>query len=110
MSSIRNGRSIRTACRSRWWSTRLHDYDRAHGLKSVCLRYFNAAGAHPDGSIGERHDPETHLIPLVLQVASGGASPSACSAATTTRLTAPASATTSTSSICARRTCSRCSG
>lgn len=49
----------------------LQDYDRAHGLKSVCLRYFNAAGAHPDGSIGERHEPETHLIPLLLQAASG---------------------------------------
>jgi UDP-glucose 4-epimerase len=49
----------------------LQDYDGAHGLKSVCLRYFNAAGAHPDGSIGERHEPETHLIPLLLQAASG---------------------------------------
>lgn len=49
----------------------LADYDRAYGLKSVCLRYFNAAGAHPDGLLGERHDPETHLIPLVLQTASG---------------------------------------
>lgn len=49
----------------------LQDYDQAHGLRSITLRYFNAAGAHPDGSIGERHDPETHLIPLVLQVASG---------------------------------------
>jgi len=49
----------------------LADFDRAHGLKSVSLRYFNAAGADPDGQLGERHDPETHLIPLVLQVASG---------------------------------------
>ncbi|MEJ7929955.1 UDP-glucose 4-epimerase GalE [Ramlibacter sp. AN1015] len=49
----------------------LEDYAHAHGLRSVALRYFNAAGAHPDGSLGERHDPETHLIPLVLQVASG---------------------------------------
>ncbi len=49
----------------------LQDYEAAHGLKSITLRYFNAAGAHPDGSIGERHEPETHLIPLVLQVASG---------------------------------------
>jgi len=49
----------------------LRDYDGAHGLRSISLRYFNAAGAHPDGSLGERHDPETHLIPLVLQVASG---------------------------------------
>jgi UDP-glucose 4-epimerase len=49
----------------------LQDYDAAYGLRSVSLRYFNAAGAHPDGSLGERHEPETHLIPLVLQVASG---------------------------------------
>jgi len=49
----------------------LGDYDRAYGLKSISLRYFNAAGADPDTRIGERHDPETHLIPLVLQAASG---------------------------------------
>ena len=49
----------------------LSDYDSAYGLKSICLRYFNAAGADPDGELGERHDPETHLIPLVLQAASG---------------------------------------
>ena len=41
----------------------------AHGIRSVRLRYFNAAGADPGGEIGENHDPETHLIPLVLQVA-----------------------------------------
>mgnify|MGYP006141218881 FL=1 len=49
----------------------LEDYERAYGLKSVCLRYFNAAGADPEGELGERHCPETHLIPLVLQAASG---------------------------------------
>jgi UDP-glucose 4-epimerase len=49
----------------------LADYERAYGLKSVCLRYFNAAGADPEGDLGERHEPETHLIPLVLQAASG---------------------------------------
>jgi len=49
----------------------LADYFHAYGLRSVCLRYFNAAGADPDGDLGERHDPETHLIPLVLQAASG---------------------------------------
>ena len=49
----------------------LEDYDTAYGLKSVALRYFNAAGADPDGELGERHNPETHLIPLVLQAASG---------------------------------------
>ncbi|GJM07307.1 MAG: UDP-glucose 4-epimerase GalE [marine bacterium B5-7] len=49
----------------------LQDFDRAYGLKSAVLRYFNAAGAHPDGILGERHEPESHLIPLVLQAASG---------------------------------------
>lgn len=49
----------------------LADYDKAYGIKSVSLRYFNAAGADPQGELGERHDPETHLIPLVLQAASG---------------------------------------
>ena len=48
----------------------LVDYDKAYGIKSICLRYFNAAGADPEGQLGERHDPETHLIPLVLQAAS----------------------------------------
>ena len=43
----------------------------AYGLGAVTLRYFNAAGADPSGELGERHDPETHLIPLVLQAASG---------------------------------------
>ena len=58
--------------RSKWFVEQmLEDYDHAHGLKSVCLRYFNAAGADPDGEIGERHEPETHLVPLILQVASG---------------------------------------
>ena len=49
----------------------LQDVDRAHGLRSVVFRYFNAAGAHPSGTIGELHDPETHLIPLTLQAAAG---------------------------------------
>ena len=49
----------------------LHDYERAHAVRSICLRYFNAAGADPKGRIGERHEPETHLIPLLLQVAAG---------------------------------------
>lgn len=49
----------------------LDDYDTAYGLRSTCLRYFNAAGADPDGELGERHIPETHLIPLILQAASG---------------------------------------
>jgi len=48
-------------------------YSVSHGLRSVSLRYFNAAGAHADGSIGELHDPETHLIPLALKAALGAA-------------------------------------
>ena len=47
------------------------DFGRAHGLRSVFLRYFNASGADPDADTGEDHDPETHLIPLVLEVAAG---------------------------------------
>ncbi len=49
----------------------LRDCGQAWGLETVALRYFNAAGAHPSGEIGEAHDPETHLIPLVLQTAAG---------------------------------------
>lgn len=49
----------------------LIDYGMAYGLEYVALRYFNAAGADPDGEIGESHSPETHLIPLVLDAASG---------------------------------------
>lgn len=45
--------------------------DRIYGMKFCSLRYFNAAGAHPEGNIGEAHSPETHLIPIVLQVALG---------------------------------------
>lgn len=49
----------------------LQDFDMAHGLRSIVLRYFNAAGADPDGEIGEEHNPETHLIPLVLKTGAG---------------------------------------
>ena len=49
----------------------MDDFGRAHGLRSARLRYFNAAGAEPTAEIGEDHDPETHLIPLVLDAASG---------------------------------------
>ncbi|CAG8582354.1 2684_t:CDS:2 [Cetraspora pellucida] len=45
--------------------------ENAYGLKYICLRYFNACGAHESGDFGEDHDPETHLIPLILQVALG---------------------------------------
>jgi UDP-glucose 4-epimerase len=47
-------------------------FDRIHGLRSVCLRYFNASGADPEGRAGERHDPETHLIPLLFRAAQTG--------------------------------------
>jgi hypothetical protein len=58
--------------RTKWMIEQaLADYASAYGLHSVALRYFNAAGADPDAELGERHDPETHLIPLVLQAASG---------------------------------------
>src|SRR5579859_2451328 len=49
----------------------LHWYGVAYGLRSAALRYFNAAGADPEGEIGEEHDPETHLIPLILDAALG---------------------------------------
>lgn len=48
-----------------------HWTGQAHNLRYVSLRYFNACGAHPNGQIGEAHDPETHLIPLILQVPLG---------------------------------------
>ncbi len=47
-------------------------FDEIHGLRSVSLRYFNAAGADPEGRLGEEHDPETHLIPLLLRAAMTG--------------------------------------
>ena len=49
----------------------LQDYDRAYGLKSISLRYFNAAGADPEGGLGECHEPETHLVPNILLRALG---------------------------------------
>jgi UDP-glucose 4-epimerase len=49
----------------------LDDFDHAYGLKSVRFRYFNAAGADPEGRLGEDHSPETHLLPLVLLTAMG---------------------------------------
>jgi UDP-glucose-4-epimerase GalE len=52
--------------------TLLRWFDSIHGLRSVCLRYFNACGADPDGGLGEEHDPETHLIPLMLRAVASG--------------------------------------
>lgn len=65
-------RPINPYGRGKWFVEQmLDDYAAAYGLDSVCLRYFNAAGAEPGGGLGECHDPETHLIPLVLQAAAG---------------------------------------
>ena len=50
----------------------LPHFERAYGLRSVVLRYFNAAGADPDGELGEVHNPETHLVPLAIEAACGG--------------------------------------
>lgn len=56
--------------KSKWMVEQLlEDFQRAHGLQFLVLRYFNAAGADPSGEIGEAHSPETHLIPLVIQTA-----------------------------------------
>jgi UDP-glucose-4-epimerase GalE len=49
----------------------IRDYGNAYGIRYAILRYFNAAGADPEGQIGEAHDPETHLIPLLLQTVLG---------------------------------------
>lgn len=58
--------------RSKWMIEQIFaDYHRAYGLNYIALRYFNAAGCSPDGSIGESHTPETHLIPIVLQAIMG---------------------------------------
>jgi UDP-glucose 4-epimerase len=50
----------------------IEDHSRAFGLRAVAFRFFNVAGAHPSGLIGENHDPETHIIPLAIHAALGG--------------------------------------
>lgn len=58
--------------RTKWMMEQImNDYDKAYGLKYIALRYFNAAGADPDADIGEDHHPETHLIPIIMQVLLG---------------------------------------
>jgi UDP-glucose-4-epimerase GalE len=52
--------------------TLLRWFDAIHGLRSICLRYFNACGADPAGGLGEEHEPETHLIPLMLRASASG--------------------------------------
>lgn len=65
-------RPINPYGRTKWMAEQIfEDYKNAYGLQYCCLRYFNAAGADPDGEIGESHMPETHLIPLVLEAAAG---------------------------------------
>ncbi len=75
-------RSTRTGRPSSPSSGRSATSSRAYGLRSIALRYFNAAGADPDGEIGEDHRPEAHLIPLAIDAARGGEPRSACSATT----------------------------
>ena len=75
----------------------LADYAAAYGLRYAALRYFNAAGAAADASIGEDHDPETHLIPIALEVALGKRPHLVSTVPTIPRPTARASATTFTS-------------
>lgn len=61
---------------SKWMIERMLGWaDRLHGLRSACLRFFNAAGADPDGRLGEDHTPETHLIPLAIDAALGRRAP-----------------------------------
>ena len=61
---------------SKWTAEQMiADFAAAHGLRSAALRYFNAAGADPDGEIGECHDPESHLIPLAMQAVTGDGPP-----------------------------------
>ena len=61
---------------SKWTSEQMiADFGAAHGLRSAVLRYFNAAGADPDGELGECHDPESHLIPLAMQAVTGDGPP-----------------------------------
>lgn len=58
--------------RTKWMMEQaMADYSQAYGLRYVALRYFNAAGCDPEGQLGENHDPEEHLIPIVLDVALG---------------------------------------
>lgn len=58
--------------RTKWMAEQMmRDFAAAYGLRYAALRYFNAAGADPEGELGERHDPETHLIPLVLAASLG---------------------------------------
>src|SRR5258708_30374370 len=52
--------------------TLLKGFHQVHHLTSVCLRYFNAAGADPEGGLGEEHEPETHLIPLIFRAVRTG--------------------------------------
>ena len=85
----------------------LPHFERAYGIRWVALRYFNAAGADPDGEIGEDHSPEIHLIPRAIEAATRRPRRCRCSATTIRRRTAPACATTSTSPTWPTRTSGR---
>ena len=85
----------------------LASYASAYGLRVVALRYFNAAGADVESGLDERHHPETHLIPIVLQAALGLRPDVTISGRTTIRRTGPAFAITCTSSTFATPTSQR---
>ncbi len=69
---IRSSRSTATARPKLAVERALPHFERAYGMRSIALRYFNAAGADPDGEIGEDHSPEIHLIPRAIEAATGG--------------------------------------
>lgn len=87
----------------------MRDFTNAYGLSYVALRYFNAAGAALDGTIGEDHNPESHLIPLILKTAQGCATTSQSTARTTRRQTELAFVTISMSWILRMHTYLPCS-
>lgn len=73
---VAEGFPINPYGQSKWTAeAMIADFSAAHMLRAVRLRYFNAAGADPDGEIGELHDPESHLIPLAMQAATGDGPP-----------------------------------
>ena len=104
---IRSSRSTATARRSWRSSGRCRTSSARTACAGSALRYFNAAGADPDGEIGEDHSPEIHLIPRAIEAAHRRAAACRCSATTTRRRTAPACATTSTSPTWPTRTSRR---
>ena len=86
----------------------LSDYQRAHEMRAIALRYFNASGADPDSELGELRDPETHLIPRAMMAIQGHIHDFAVFGPTIQRPTAPPSETIFTSRILPRLTSRRC--